>query len=42
MTEDKAFPFQDAHDDFKYSPMTFEEGIKDQIYEYDKKTVLAL
>ena len=37
MTEDKAFSFQDAHDDFKYSPMTFEEGIKDQIYEYDKK-----
>ena len=31
MTEDKAFSFEAATNDFSYSPMSFEKGIRDQI-----------
>ena len=37
MTEDKAFSFQASADDFGYSPMSFEEGISDQINDLTKK-----
>ena len=37
MTEDKAFSFQASADDFSYSPMSFREGISDQINDSTKK-----
>jgi hypothetical protein len=37
MNEHKAFSFQASADDFGYSPMSFEEGISDQINDLTKK-----
>jgi nucleoside-diphosphate-sugar epimerase len=34
MMEDKAFPYDDARNDFGYSPMSFEDGIKGEVEEY--------
>lgn len=40
MQEDKAFSYQDAERDFGYSPMTFEEGIVEEVNEYLDKAKL--
>lgn len=36
MQEDKAFSYEDATKDFGYSPLSFEEGIKGEVEEYQK------
>jgi|TARA_Y100000817_G_scaffold109428_1_gene85628 nucleoside-diphosphate-sugar epimerase len=38
MTEDKAFSFDAATNDFRYSPMSFKKGIRDQINDLTEKT----
>lgn len=37
MQEDKAFDFSDAERDFGYAPLSFEEGIVEEVREYMKK-----
>jgi hypothetical protein len=34
MTEDKVFSFEDAYTDFRYSPMTFRDGIHIEVGEF--------
>ena len=37
MKEDKVYSHLDAEKDFGYSPLTFQEGIKFEIDEYNKE-----
>lgn len=36
MQEDKVFSYEDAKMDFSYAPVSFDDGINDEIYEYIK------
>jgi hypothetical protein len=37
MGEDRSYPHAEAKKDFKYSPMSFEEGIQIEVNQYLKK-----